>query len=221
MTRGSRRAAGVTWLNSGSSAEKGQVVRLWPRVVGLLLASGLLTPAAAAWASDQQTFAHSVSAPAKPVPPKQWGRDVCTAVKDWVSTVEDAEASLDSDVEAASSPSQVKDSIVNFVGTIVQATDTLLEETRQAGVPKFKDGNKVSQIMKGGFNEIRNLFAEAQDTLNTADANDQAQFQAAASEVEATITEGVEEVEQTFERAERKYKSASRALDHPACQEET
>jgi hypothetical protein len=75
----------------------------------------------------------------------------------------------------------------------------------------------MARLIESGLADFRNLFAGAQETAANLSTTDRAQFQAAASGVGDTITEGAEEFEETFDRAERKYKSANRALNDPAC----
>jgi hypothetical protein len=192
-------------------------LKFWPRLIGLIVAGALLLPAGAAWATGQQTSPRAVSTPAQSVPPKQWARDVCTALKEWKSNVSDANTTRKSASSSATNLSEAKDALVNFLGTVVQDTDTMLGEIQQAGVPKVKDGNKIAGGVENGLTDLRNLFVGAQETAANLSTTDQAQFQAAAADMENTIDEGGDKFSQAINRVERKYKAAKSALKHPAC----
>lgn len=171
-----------------------------------------MLPASAAWAGSQRQFV-----PAQQVPPKQYGHAVCTAVSEWETNLKSAEKALESDLSGTSNLVAAKDALTSFVDTAVQETDAVLTEIRQAGVPEIKNGNRIARLIETGFTDIRSVFARAQDSSRQLSTTDRAQFVASASDVGKTIEQGTKKVAQTFKRAERKYKSASRALDDPAC----
>ena len=181
------------------------------RVIGLALVGLLSLSAEAAWAAGPS------SAPAGKVPPKQWARSVCMSVDEWKTTIDDLVASMRGELGQSADLAQARDTLGTFLGDTVQATDTLVDELRQAGVPKIKNGDKIATLFNDSFADVRQLFADGQASAATLDVTDPTQFQAAASDLGNTITEGGERLERALDRAGRRYKAAKRALNDPAC----
>jgi hypothetical protein len=190
-------------------------VRFFARLVGVILAGLLMLPASAAWAGGQRVLSVRAFAPAQTTPPKEWAHDVCTALGEWLSDIKHGSRSMVSKLRSAASAPEVKDVLVNSLGTYVQDTDTLLAQIREAGVPKIKDGTKLARVIQNGVTDAREIFAEAQETAANLDTTDPAQLAADVKDLEKSIRKSGDKVGRTLTRAERKYKSPT--LDDPAC----
>ena len=191
-------------------------MRFWARlVVGVILAGFLLLPARAAWASGHQTLSHSEFVPAEKVPPKEWSDDVCTAVADANSSMEDSLKYLKSNVKSGANLSEVKAAIVDFMAEAVEDTDVLLVDVHDAGVPKMKNGNKLARAIESAITDFRSDLAREQESVAQASETDRAQFAASASDLEKTAEASERDFYRTITRAERRYKSPT--LDDPVC----
>jgi hypothetical protein len=190
-------------------------VRLGARLVGAVLASLLLLPASAAWASPRRTLPDHDLVPAQQVPPNQWSHDVCTAVGDWLSQIKAASKALASDLSATPGPSEAKDVLVNFLGNQVQEADASLAEVRAAGVPKMKNGNKLMHAVEAGFIGTRDLFAREQGKATQLTTTDRAQFKASAKDIGKRIDKAGEKIGNAVTKAERRYYSPT--ANDPAC----
>jgi hypothetical protein len=189
-------------------------VRLWARLVGVILAGLLLLPANAAWARGR-TLPRREFAPEQRVPPKQWSHDVCTAVSDWDSTIGKASKAVSSDVRGASDLLEAKDLLMNFLGNDVQETDATVAEIREAGVPKMKNGNKIARVFEARVTDIRDLFAREQEKATQLPTSDPAQFKASATDIGNKIGKAGEKLARAITKAERRYNSPT--LNDPAC----
>jgi hypothetical protein len=187
-------------------------------VVGVILTGLLMLPASAAWASGHQTLSHLEFVPAEKVPPKEWSDDVCTAIADANSSMEDSLKYLKSDVKSGAPVSEVKAALVDFVAEAVEDTDVLLVDVHDAGVPKMKSGNKLARAIESAITDFRSDLAGAHESLAQASETDPAEFAASASDFEKTTDASGNDFYRTITRAERRYKSPT--LDDPACHPE-
>lgn len=188
--------------------------------MGLGLAGLLVVVSAeAAAASDQPRSLDAAQLPAGRIPPREWARSVCTSATEWRSSIDDLVDSIETEVGQAESLADARGILVTFLGNAVQATDTLLDRLRQAGVPRIRDGKKIADVFEDGFVDIRELFADGQKSARKLSVSSARRFRAAASELGDDITKGGEEIEQAIDEAGREYKAANRALDDPACRD--
>ena len=131
-----------------------------PSFLRVALAATLFTGAAAACGDD------SVSA-------SDFASDICTAVGDWMGEIQDAGEAVEADIEDAGSDlGQVKDVIVGFLDDGADATDTMIDEVDDAGVPEGDDGEDIADALTEGFEEVKQAFEDERDAVDQTEADD-------------------------------------------------
>jgi hypothetical protein len=144
---------------------------------------------------------------------------VCTSLTDWQNQIQQGQ-SLASSVQSATDLTQVKDQVVSYLQSTVDASDQLLTSLGKAGTVNVKNGDKVAKEFKKGFNQIRGVFATARDNTQSLDISDPTQFASSLTNIGSAIDNGASTIKSTFDSVDRKYHPA--ALDRafnsdPAC----
>jgi hypothetical protein len=160
-----------------------------------------------------------VTVPTKTVTPKKWVHSVCTSLTDWQNQIQPGQ-NLASSVQSATDLAQVKDQVVSYLQSTVDATDQLVTSLGKAGTASVKNGNKISKEFKKGFNQIRDVFVAARDSTQSLDISDPTQFGSSLTNIGSDIDNGANTIKSTFDSVDRKYHPV--ALDRafnsdPAC----
>ncbi|MBK9180217.1 MAG: hypothetical protein IPM45_11770 [Acidimicrobiales bacterium] len=120
------------------------------RALAAILAAGLLL-AVTACGDDDDSSGQTSSAEA-------WADEVCTSIKDWESAVSESVQQL-GDFSGGS----ISDNLQTAVDGVVDATTTLVDQVKEAGVPDTADGAQAQQ-------DLEDLVDETQSTIDDVKA---------------------------------------------------
>lgn len=118
-----------------------------------------------------------------------WASDVCTAVSDWVSTIQEQSTSLATEFQSGS-PEEGKEVLTGFIGDAVSETETLIEAVEGAGVPDVDGGEAFAEELSTAFTEARDILADVQTEIEDLPTDPQ-EFQKAASEIGPRVQEAL------------------------------
>lgn len=145
------------------------------------------------------------TAPAGAAPPGQWSTKVCTGVRDWAEAL--ARISDDHAPPDEATPRVIKASLVDFLGEMVDATDTLLDDLESAGTPDVDQGKAIARAFRRGIGRAREIFADAQDDAEDLPTGNRARFQTRGRAIQRAIDQGGTEVQGVFTAAQSRYSS--------------
>jgi hypothetical protein len=99
--------------------------------------------------------------------------DVCSAVGDWMREIQGSGQGIESEIDGAGSDlGKIKDAIVGFLDDGVDATETVITEVDDAGVPEGDDGEEIADRIQEGFEEVKKAFEEERDAVEGTESDD-------------------------------------------------
>lgn len=110
------------------------------------------------------------------VPPKEWARSVCTAVKPWSEEIARLQAETRKKITAKSDIGQTKTELITLFGGMAQATDTALRKVREAGEPDVDDGEKIAEQFVSALAAARDSFTKGKNAVAALPTDDQKVF---------------------------------------------
>jgi hypothetical protein len=140
------------------------------------------------------------------VTPEAWSASVCGAVSGWVEDLQADSAAFGDTVSDASSISDVRDQMVEFIDGTIERTDEMLNEVEAAGQPDVEDGGDIADLFQEQLTKFKTALEEARATAEDL-PDDQAGFAQGAQEIGATMTSVGTEIGQGFEAVQDKYHS--------------
>lgn len=129
-----------------------------------------------------------------------WASTVCTAVSDWVSTIQEQSTSLATEFQSGS-PEEGKEVLTGFIGDAVAETETLIEEVEGAGVPDVEGGEEFADELSTAFTDARDILSDVQTEVEGL-PTDPKGFQEAASEIGPRVQEALGAVGQSVAEPE-------------------
>lgn len=129
-----------------------------------------------------------------------WASDVCTAVGDWVTTIQEQSSTIATDFTSGS-PEEGKEVMTTFISDAVAETDTMLEEVGAAGVPDVEGGEEYADELVAAFTEARDILADVQTQIDALPSDPQ-EFQKAASDIGPSVQEALGAVGQSISEPE-------------------
>jgi hypothetical protein len=95
------------------------------------------------------------------VPPKDWARDVCLAVKPWSTQIDASVTAARSKITSASEPAQTKTELVGLFEQAQRASSEALEKVRKAGTPDADKGKEMASQLAKSLEAAEKAFARA------------------------------------------------------------
>jgi hypothetical protein len=142
---------------------------------------------------DDGSSSESVSAAA-------WASEICTAVTDWGSTIQEQAGALSTDFQSGS-PEEGKEVLTSFIGDAVAETETLLDSVEGAGVPDVDGGEEFAQQLNAAFTEARDILVDVQGQIESLPTDPQG-FQQAAGEIGPSVQEALGAVGESISEPE-------------------
>jgi hypothetical protein len=99
-----------------------------------------------------------------------------------MQTLRERQAELQQGVDPGSSPGTERDALEGFVDTAVDASDTLVDDLDDAGVPDIENGDEVADAVRTAFEETRGEIEDAQDTVADIPVDSPGAYRAAADQ---------------------------------------
>ena len=110
------------------------------------------------------------------VPPAQWAAKVCAAVGPWRARIETLNAQAQQQVSAASSPVQVRASLMDLLNGAAVASENARQAVVAAGVPDVDGGDTVAARFADSLSRAREAYRHAGSDLASLATADPTSF---------------------------------------------
>jgi hypothetical protein len=110
------------------------------------------------------------------VPPEDWARDVCLAVKPWSTQIDASVTQAREQITDAAAPAETKAELVALFSGAQQASADALAEVRKAGVPDADQGEEVAAQFTAALDAAAENFGRAADGVEALSTKDRAKF---------------------------------------------
>jgi hypothetical protein len=155
---------------------------------------------------------------------EEWVADVCTDATTWVRNITGLEGQFQTDVQAAGEDiDQLKSVLVAFFEEAVAATSDLIEGVVEAGVPDVETGDAITEAVRVGLTQARDVLADAQADIEAASTDDPDTFGQTLTEATSSIEQGFQRIGETLDTATSSGPGGAEleeaAEDQPSCQE--
>lgn len=123
-----------------------------------------------------------------------YASDICTAFTDWTESIQERQGDLQSGLEPGASPEEGRDALQGFLDDAVTASDELVDDVDEAGVPDTENGEQAADALQGAAEDARDQLAEAQEGVGDLPTDDPQEFGQAASEFGNEVRAALENV---------------------------
>jgi hypothetical protein len=93
--------------------------------------------------------------------------DICTAFIDWTRAIQQRQQDLQQDLGSQASPQEGKAALEGFLDDSVEASDDLVQDVEEAGVPDTENGEEAADALQQAAEDARSKLEDAR-----ADAED-------------------------------------------------
>jgi hypothetical protein len=100
------------------------------------------------------------------VEPKQWARQVCTALTPWRAEITDLTSKAQQQLGAARTPAETKTNIVDLLAGAEASSEKARAGVSGAGVPAVDDGPKVAEQFTSSLTKARDAYGNAKRTVS-------------------------------------------------------
>lgn len=115
--------------------------------------------------------------------------DVCTAVNDWISGIQERSAAIANSFQSGD-PEESKGALSDLFGQMSAQTEELVTAVEKAGVPDVDDGEQIADDLSSVFSQTADLFAQTQEDIEALPTDPQG-FQKGAAEIGPTLQEAI------------------------------
>ncbi|MDQ3982874.1 MAG: hypothetical protein M3271_09380 [Actinomycetota bacterium] len=126
-----------------------------------------------------------------------YAADVCGAMQDWVSTIQDQAASIGENIQAGDAQSG-KDALSDLLTDMSASTGDLVSAVEDAGVPDVDGGEEAADSLVSAFEDVQGILEDAQQDIEDLPTDPQA-FQQGAAELGPTLQEALSGVGSSIE----------------------
>jgi hypothetical protein len=130
---------------------------------------------------------------AEGAPPDEWAADVCGALSDWNTALEDGATQIQADAASATSIQEARQLIVDYLDQAIERTDEMLNRIEEAGTPAVDDGEAIAQSFRDELAKIKPIFEDARETAANLPDDPQA-FAEQGQELGTSITSAGDEI---------------------------
>jgi hypothetical protein len=110
------------------------------------------------------------------VPPADWARDVCVAVKPWSTQIDASVTQARQQITAASDPTKTKAELVALFSGAQQASADAVRKVEKAGIPDADNGEQVASQFTAALVAAKDNFGRAADGVENLPTKDRAKF---------------------------------------------
>lgn len=146
-----------------------------------------------------------------------YASDICTAFLGWRDAIQKRQQDLQQGLSPGISPQEGKDALGGFLGDAVTASDDLVQQVEDAGVPDAENGQEAADALQKAAQDARDELAKAQADVEELPTDDRAAFGTAADELGNGVRTALGEVGSGLEDIESE--ELDKAFDEEeACQ---
>lgn len=136
---------------------------------------------------------------------ERWARGFCASFRSWQTAAAESGEEVTAELAETSDPATVRDSLVSLLETISTRTQSFAAAVRGGEVPDVDDGQQLREALAKRFDDLAATFAEFRDQAAGIDIEDPDRFQAEVDAVVASMTDGQDQIAQSFEEIDRQF----------------
>jgi hypothetical protein len=121
------------------------------------------------------------------VSPETYASDICTAVGDWVTAIQEGASEIATSADASSGVEVLQ----SFLEDAVTETEALISEVEDAGAPDVDGGEEFADQLQSAFDEAKTVLEDARDDAADLPTDDPAAFSTAAAELGTSVQEAL------------------------------
>ena len=121
------------------------------------------------------------------VSPESYAADICTAVGDWVTAIQDGASEITTSADASSGVEVLQ----SFLEDAVTETEALISSVEDAGAPDVDGGEEFADQLRAAFDEAKTVLEDARDQAADLPADDPAAFSTAAADLGTSVQEAL------------------------------
>jgi predicted HNH restriction endonuclease len=144
-------------------------------------------------------------------------KSVCTTAGGWYRTIQVAGRRLQTAVHNSKSLSKDKSAYVDFVDSLLHATQQAQQQLKNAGIPSVSGGKKVSNELINAFDRAQRGLKNAAAQVRKAPTGSSTAFGAAAGGVQSTVQGALQSMSALSPERNRQLHAA--ALKERSCQQ--
>ena len=146
-----------------------------------------------------------------------YASDICTAFLGWRDAIQQRQEDLQEGLSPGISPQEGRDALGSFLGDAVEASDDLVEQVEDAGVPDAENGEEAATALQDAAQQARDRLDEARADVDDLPTDDRQAFSSAADELGNGVQEALSRVGEGLEDIESE--ELDKAFDEEsACQ---
>jgi hypothetical protein len=139
-------------------------------------------------------------AQAKTVSPQQWSTKFCTALSDWLDTIQGSSSDVQRALADTSDLPGAKTTLVDYLSQAVDATGTAIQDVKAAGIPRTTNGAKIQAAVVAGLGKAKTIFEQAESDAEQLPTDDPESFASDATAIGTKITDSGSEVDDAFSK---------------------
>lgn len=128
-----------------------------------------------------------------------YAADVCGAMQDWVTGIQERTQDLGSGLTAGDTEGG-KQVLVDLLSEMSGATGELVTAVEEAGVPDVEGGEEAADSLVSAFEDVQGILEDAEADVEAL-SDDPQEFQQGASQLGTTIQEALTQVGESLENA--------------------
>lgn len=129
-----------------------------------------------------------------------YAADVCGAMQDWVSGIQERTQSM-TEGFTSGDPQEGKDLLADLLTEMSAQTGDLIAAVEEAGVPDVDGGEEAADSLVSAFEEVQGILDDAQQDIADLPTDPQA-FQQGAAELGPTLQQALSGVGESLEEPE-------------------
>ncbi len=144
----------------------------------------------------------TTSAAAAPADAEAYADTVCGALSDWMTSIEEGNASLQDSLGNEVDLENVKQGLLDFLDDTIANTDEMVATIEDAGVPDVENGEQIHDEIVSLLGQAQTAFEEARDTVDALDASDPQALGQGLQELGTSLQSAFDDVQNPLENTE-------------------
>ena len=165
-------------------------------------ASVVVLAACSSDADDGGEGGETTGGAASPADAQTYADTVCGALGDWMTSIEEGNASLQDSLENETDLENVKQGLLDFLDDTIANTDEMLGTIGDGGAPDVDNGEQIHDEIVNLLRQARTAFLQARDTVDGLDASDPQALGAGLQELGTSLQSAFDDVQNPLENTD-------------------
>jgi hypothetical protein len=145
-----------------------------------------------------------------------YAKTLCTSMKSYVDDVTNLSSTFVSNLSPSADLAGQRDAVVGFLDDVLDATDRLIADLGDAGVPDVDNGQEIDAAVKRSFEQARGIIEDARQQVQDLSLDDPQAFATELSSIGTAIQDSLGSIGGSLESLDNAELSQAVA-DEPAC----